>query len=71
MGSSIGKEDSIVGVDKSLGVIQSDLVPSMVLIVSVLMAEPPVLKGVGVSVVLPGTRDEFVKCVRMWVGVHQ
>ena len=71
MGGPIGKEDSIVGIDKGVGIIQSDLVFSVVLAVSLLMAEELALKGVGMCVVCSNARFELVERMRAWVGVHQ
>ena len=49
MSGPIGEEDSIVGIDEGVGIIQSDLVFSVVSAVSLLMAEELALKGVGVT----------------------
>ena len=71
MSGPISKEDCITVVDEGCGVVQRNLPPSVVLIVSSLIAEPPVFEGMGMCVVLLGTRGELVECIRMWVGVHQ
>ena len=62
---SISKEDSVMGINEGVRVVQGDLVPSVVLAVSTFTAEPPVLGGMSVYVVLLGTRDEFVEGMRM------
>ena len=67
----IGKEDSVAGIDKGCRVVQGDLPASVVLAASVFSAESPMFEGVGMSIVLPCPRDEVMKHVRMWVGVHQ
>ena len=71
MGSSVSKEDTVAIIDKGCEVVQSELPPSVVLAISLLMAEPPVLEGVGVYVVLLGTRDKFEGHMKTWMGVHQ
>ena len=71
VGGPVGKEDSIVGVDEGIGVVQSDLVCVVVLTVSVFVAEEPALESMGICVVCMGIGFELVECMRMWVGVHQ
>ena len=71
MCSSVCEEDGVVVIDEGCGVIQSGLPPSMILAVPAFVAEPPVLKGMGVCIVLLGTWDEFMEGVRTWMGVHQ
>ena len=65
VGGSISEEDSIVSIDEGVGVVQSDLVFSVVLAVSMLMAEEPALKGVSMCVVGLGSGFELMECVRM------
>ena len=59
MRGPVRKEDSIAGVDEVCGIVQSDLVVSVVLTVSMFMAEPPVLKGMSVCVVLLSAWDKL------------
>ena len=71
MGSPVGEEDSIVGIDEGVMVIQSVLEFGVVLIVPMLAAEEVALEGMSVCVMCPSTGLKLVACVRTWVGVHQ
>ena len=71
MGGPISKEDSIVIIDKGVGVVQNDLVAGVILAVSTLVGEGLALEGMSMCVVHLGTGFELVECVRTWVGVHQ
>ena len=71
VGGSIGEEDSIVGIDKGVMVVQSALVPGMVLTVPMFLAEELTLKGVSMCIVHLNARLELVECMRTSVGVHQ
>ena len=68
---SIDEEDGIVGVNEGGIIVQSGSPASLVLAAATFFVESPVLKGVGVCVVLPGTRDEDVKGKRMGMCVNQ
>ena len=60
MSRAKSKEDSIVGVGKVDGVIQSDLVQHVILAVATFPIEPPVFEGMNVCVVLGGTWDKVM-----------
>jgi hypothetical protein len=55
MCGSVGKEDSILGINEGGGVVQSGLPVCMVLAVAALPISCPVCKGVSMCVVLKGT----------------
>ena len=71
VGGSIGKKDSILGINEGCGVIQGDLPASVILAVSAFSTESPMVEGVYVHVVFPSTWDKVVEGMRMWIGVHQ
>ena len=68
---SVDEEDGILGIDEGCGIVQTDSPVCVILAATMHLTIPPVLKGMGMHVVLLSTWDEDMECVEVQIGSNQ